>query len=193
MRSTVLPVVFAAVAAAPSAARAKPPLLFVSAEAGGEIVVVDPVKAQPVEHIKVGARPRGIKLSKDGRSLFVAVAGPAKAAPRPGLAPAPAPPAEQAPGLAVVDVTARKVTKRVATPAAPFAVFPSGERSTGRRRTCRTAPRTRSSPSTSARDRSSRRPESAPSPRASRSAPTARSSSSRRTAPMRSPRSTRRR
>ena len=84
MRSTVLFVASVAIVlAAPAAARAKP-LLFVSAEAGGDVVVVDPAKAQVVERIKVGARPRGLKLSRDGRHLFVAVAGPPKAAPPTG-------------------------------------------------------------------------------------------------------------
>lgn len=98
-------------------AHAKSPLLAVSAEAGGEIVIVDPANAQVVERIKVGARPRGLKLAKDKKRLLVALAGAPKAAPKPG-APAPAPSA----GLAVIDVPGRKVTKQIATPPAPFAV-----------------------------------------------------------------------
>lgn len=98
-------------------AHAKSPLLAVTAEAGGEVVLVDPAKAQVVERIKVGARPRGLKLAKDKKRLLVALAGAPKAAPKPG-APAPAPSA----GLAVIDVPGRKVTKQIATPPAPFAV-----------------------------------------------------------------------
>ena len=58
------------------------PLLIVSADAGGEVVFVDPVKAQVVERVKVGARPRGLKLAKNRKQLFVAVSGPAKSAAR---------------------------------------------------------------------------------------------------------------
>jgi YVTN family beta-propeller protein len=120
MRSRALfTVCVAAGLAASGAARAKP-LLLVSAEATGEVVIVDPVKPESVERVKVGPRPRGLKLSKDGKRLFVAVAGPARAAPRPGAAPAPA--GDDAPGLAVIDVATRKVAKRIATPPAPFAV-----------------------------------------------------------------------
>jgi YVTN family beta-propeller protein len=98
-------------AAAPvSIAYGTPPVLIVSAEASGEIVLVDPDKAKVIESIKVGPRPRGLKLSRDGRSLFVAVAGPPKPA-----APAGA-------GLAVIDVAAKKVSKHVATAPTPFGV-----------------------------------------------------------------------
>jgi YVTN family beta-propeller protein len=96
------------------------PLLIVSAEAGGEVVIVDAAKAEVVDRIKVGARPRGLKLSRDGRRLLVAVAGPPKAAPRPGAAPTAAP--TGTPGLAIIDVAGRKVTKQVATPPAPSGV-----------------------------------------------------------------------
>jgi YVTN family beta-propeller protein len=119
-RSTAVLVAFVVGVAASARAHAKPPLLAVSAEAGGEIVLVDPAKAQVVERIKVGARPRGLKLTKDKRQLLVALAGAPKTALKPG-SPAAAPPAGSA-GLVVVDVGARKVTKQVATPPSPFAV-----------------------------------------------------------------------
>jgi YVTN family beta-propeller protein len=116
MRSSALRNVFVlAAVAAPSLALAKP-LLLVTAETGGDVVVVDAAKAEVLERVKVGARPRGLKLSRDGKSLLVAVAGPPK-----GPAPKPAA-AEPAPGLAIVDVAARKVTKHVATAPGPFAV-----------------------------------------------------------------------
>jgi len=123
MRSSVVLIAcVAAGLAAPGAARAKP-LLLISTEASGEVVVVDPAKAQPVGSVKVGARARGLKLSKDGKRVFVAVAGPVKKNPAaPGPVPAPAPSADDAPGLVVVDVAARKVTKRVAIPPSPFGV-----------------------------------------------------------------------
>jgi YVTN family beta-propeller protein len=96
-------------------ARARP-LLAVSAEAGGDVVLIDPAKATIIERINVGARPRGVKLSKDGKRLLVAVAGAPKAAAKPGAA------AAQSAGLAIIDVAARKVAKHVTTPPSPFAV-----------------------------------------------------------------------
>ena len=109
--------------AAPAAARAKP-MLLVSAEASGEVVVVDPSTAKVVERVNVGARPRGLKLSPDGRQLFVAMAGAQKPPARAGTAPVPA-----GAGVAVVDVASRKVVKQIATPPGPFAVdlLPDGK------------------------------------------------------------------
>lgn len=106
--------------AAPDHARAKP-LLIVSAELGGEIVVVDAAKAQVTARIKVGPRPRGLKLTRDGRRALVALAGSAKVPPRPGAGLASKLLASDA-GLAVVDIAARKLTKQVVTAPAPFAV-----------------------------------------------------------------------
>jgi YVTN family beta-propeller protein len=112
MRPSAVGNIFVVVAAAvaPLVAHARP-LLIVSAEAGGDVVLIDPAKAQVLERVKVGARPRGLKLARDGKRLLVAVAGPAKpAAAQPG------------PGLAIVDVAGRKVTKHVATATGPFSV-----------------------------------------------------------------------
>src|SRR5215468_9750640 len=100
--------------AAPAGARAAKPLLIVSAEQGGEVVLVDPATAAVVGQIKVGARPRGLKLARDKRRVLVALAGPVKAAAKLGAPAAPAAPAPGGPGLAVVDIAARKVTKQVA-------------------------------------------------------------------------------
>jgi YVTN family beta-propeller protein len=111
----LLVVWLAATVAAPNDARAAP-LLFVSADAGGEVVVVDPAKAQVVDRIKVGPRPRGLKLARNRKQLFVALSGAPKSA-----APAPSAGAQTA-GLAVVDIAARKVTKVIATPPSPLAV-----------------------------------------------------------------------
>src|SRR6476620_2332548 len=119
MRSQAMLVACLAILLAPTVALAKPPMLFVSAEAGGEVVVIDPAKAQVVERIKVGPRPRDLDLSKDGKRVFVAVAGPQKAAPKPG--PPAAPPAAGA-GLTIIDVPGRKVEKQIATLPGAFGV-----------------------------------------------------------------------
>jgi len=115
----------AASLAAPAAARAKP-MLLISAEASGDVVLVDPAAAKLVARVHVGARPRGLKLSRDGRQLFVAMAGAPKA---PGRAGAPTPAALAGAGVAVIDVAGHKVTKQIATPPGPFAVdlLPDGK------------------------------------------------------------------
>jgi YVTN family beta-propeller protein len=109
--------------ATPAAARAKP-MLLISAEASGEVVLVDPSTRTVVERVNVGARPRGLKLSADGRQLFVAMAGAQKPPARAGAAPAPA-----GAGVAVIDLASRKVVKQISTPPAPFAVdvLPDGK------------------------------------------------------------------
>jgi YVTN family beta-propeller protein len=122
VRSRSLCIALLAAGLASAAGAHAKPLLAVSAEQGGDVVIIDPAKAQIVERIKVGARPRGLKLSRDKRKLLVAVAGPPKAAAKPGAPAAPAPAAAPSAGLAIIDVASRKVTAQVATPPAPFAV-----------------------------------------------------------------------
>jgi YVTN family beta-propeller protein len=118
MRSTTLLVAsLATVLLTPEAVRAKP-LLAVSAEAGGDVVLIDPATAVVVERIKVGARPRGLDVSRDGKRLAVALAGPAK----PAVGPTNTAAIDASPGLAIIDVGARKLGKQVATAPSPFAV-----------------------------------------------------------------------
>jgi len=110
--TTLLVVGLATVVIASGDAHAAP-LLIVSADVAGDVVVIDPVKAQIVERIKLGARPRGLKLARDRKQLFVALSGAPKSA---------SPAGAQSGGLAVVDIATRKVTKVVATPSSPLAV-----------------------------------------------------------------------
>ena len=49
------------------------PLVFVSNERGGTISVIDGAKDKIVDTIIVGGRPRGVRLSADGKRLYVAV------------------------------------------------------------------------------------------------------------------------
>ena len=51
------------------------PRLYVSDETGGSVVVIDPAAGKVVERIAVGKRPRGIRLSRDGKELLVALSG----------------------------------------------------------------------------------------------------------------------
>lgn len=90
--------------------------LLVSAELGGEVVVVDPERAQVVERIAVGKRPRGLKLSPDGRTLYVALSGSPISPP--GVDESTLPPADRsADGIGVVDLETRQLVK----------VLPSGQ------------------------------------------------------------------
>jgi DNA-binding beta-propeller fold protein YncE len=82
-------------------AQAAPARLFVSAEDGNEVVVLE--ADQVVGRIPVGKRPRGVRLSRDGRSLFVALSGSPKVPP--GGDEANLPPADRsADGIGLVDV-----------------------------------------------------------------------------------------
>ena len=64
-------------ASAPASAPRRPagPRLYVSDETGGIVVVIDPESGQIVERIAVGKRPRGLRISRDGRQLLVALSG----------------------------------------------------------------------------------------------------------------------
>jgi len=108
-------VIASAASAAPPPAE---PVVLVTAEETGQVAVVDPAKGEVTATIKVGARPRGLRLSHDGRRLFVAVGGPPKAA---SGAPAPSGEADAA-GLAIVDVAGRKLMRKLRAGVAPFDV-----------------------------------------------------------------------
>ncbi len=73
------------------------PLVYVSDEEGGSIAVVDPARAAVVASIPVGKRPRGVKLSRDGRLLYVALSGSPRGGP--GIDESQLPPADRAAGL----------------------------------------------------------------------------------------------
>ncbi|MES1165981.1 MAG: beta-propeller fold lactonase family protein [Verrucomicrobiota bacterium] len=84
--------------------------VFVSAEEGGDVVVVDPDRGEVVARIPVGKRPRGLKLSRDGKLLYVALSGSPKAGP--GVDESKLPPADRAAdGVGVVDLATRKLLR----------------------------------------------------------------------------------
>jgi YVTN family beta-propeller protein len=65
-------------APAPTTAPVPPPVagrVFVTNENGGDISVVDVATQKVVATIPVGKRPRGIRLSRDGSHVFVALSG----------------------------------------------------------------------------------------------------------------------
>src|SRR6516165_7508921 len=98
--------------ARPSAVRAAE--LYVSGEESGEIVVVDTDKGEVTARIPVGKRPRGIKLSRDGKLLYVALSGSPRGGP--GVDESKLPPADRsADGIGVVDLKARKLLRTIAS------------------------------------------------------------------------------
>jgi PQQ-dependent catabolism-associated beta-propeller protein len=86
------------------------PLVYVSLEEGNEVVAVDPATAAIAARIPVGKRPRGLKLSPDGKLLYVALSGSPRAAP--GVDESKLPPADRAAdGVGVVDLRTHKLVR----------------------------------------------------------------------------------
>ncbi|HEY0467923.1 MAG TPA: hypothetical protein VGC79_27175, partial [Polyangiaceae bacterium] len=87
-----------------------PKLVYVSAEGSGEIIVVDPEFASVLARIPVGKRPRGLKVSRDGRYLYVALSGSPRGGPN--VDESTLPPADRtADGIGVVDIVERKLVR----------------------------------------------------------------------------------
>jgi YVTN family beta-propeller protein len=92
------------------AAQAAPERLYVSAEDGGDIVVVDPAAGSVVGRIPVGKRPRGMKLSPDGKTLYVALSGSPRGGP--GVDESKLPPGDRtADGVGAVDLASGKLVR----------------------------------------------------------------------------------
>jgi PQQ-dependent catabolism-associated beta-propeller protein len=133
VRSACLPVVAVATAlfSGCGSCRSAPPpipLVYVSDEDGGEVLVVDPATASVVAHIPVGKRPRALKVSHDGKRLFVALSGSPRGGS--GVDEAHLPPADRAAdGVGVVDLTTRKLVSTLPSGRDPesFDLSPDGE------------------------------------------------------------------
>jgi PQQ-dependent catabolism-associated beta-propeller protein len=104
---------------------------YVSNEDGHTVSVVDTERAAVIATIAVGKRPRGLKLTRDGSKLFVALSGLPKCPP--------SVPDEQcaklerdlkADGVAVIDTATNKVIKVLQAGSDPeqFALSPDGKR-----------------------------------------------------------------
>ena len=103
--------------------------LFVSNEASGDVSVIDVLARQVVQTIAVGKRPRGIRVSPDGRTVFVALSG-SPAAP-PGIDESTLPPADKRhDGIGVIDVAAGRLVRTLPGGSDPeqFAVSADGSR-----------------------------------------------------------------
>jgi len=91
-----------------------PKLVYVSAEDSGEIVVLAPESAAIRARIPVGKRPRGLKLSQDGKLLFVALSGSPRGGPNVDESQLP-PPDRAADGIGVVDLGSKKLLRTLAS------------------------------------------------------------------------------
>jgi PQQ-dependent catabolism-associated beta-propeller protein len=116
----------AAASSHPASARA-----YVSNEDGESVSVLDTQSTSNIATIDVGKRPRGLKLSRDGSRLFVAVSGLPKCPPTvPDEECAKLERDMKADGIAIVDTAARKVIKVLAAGSDPeqFAMSNDGKR-----------------------------------------------------------------
>jgi YVTN family beta-propeller protein len=112
---------------APSSA--ENPRVYVSNEMDGTVSVVDPVERRVLSTIQVGKRPRGIRASSDGRSVFVALSGSPMAGPGVDESKLP-PPERQHDGIGVIDVKSARLTRVLngGTDPEQFAISADGTR-----------------------------------------------------------------
>ena len=105
----------AASAARPAKPPAHRPILYISNERGGDVVALDARSGELLARIPVGKRPRGLRLSPDGKRLYVALSGSPIAGP--GVDESSLPPADKrADGIGVIDLATHRLLK----------TFPSG-------------------------------------------------------------------
>jgi YVTN family beta-propeller protein len=90
------------------------PRVYISNEDSNNISVIDSATDEVTGTIFVGKRPRGIRLSPDGKTLFVALSGSPKEPPGARDAGrAPPPPDRAADGIALVDVATEKLVRTI--------------------------------------------------------------------------------
>jgi YVTN family beta-propeller protein len=112
---------------APALAGAAPVEVWVSDEQGGAVVRVDADHGTVNARVAVGPRPRGLRLSRNGSTLFVATTG--SPAVKPGTRPEAVPPKDpNGDGIAVVDTRTEKLLRRLPGGSDPetFDVSPDG-------------------------------------------------------------------
>jgi YVTN family beta-propeller protein len=101
--------------------------IFVSNERSGDVTVIDGTSDAVVATFAVGKRPRGIHATPDGKRIFVTLSGSPRMAP--GVDTERAPADKAADGLAVIDVSARKLVDRwhVGSDPEQFAISKDGK------------------------------------------------------------------
>lgn len=109
-------------------AKPSPPVrVYVSNERGGTVSVIDPATNQVVATIPVGKRPRGIHVSRDGKTVYVALSGSPIGGPN--VKDEDLPPADKkADGIAVVDVATGRFVQKLNSGSDPesFDLSPDG-------------------------------------------------------------------
>jgi YVTN family beta-propeller protein len=102
----------AAAAGQTAAPAGKPLLAYVTNEDSQDLTVIDTRTDTVVATIPVGTRPRGVRVSPDGRTIFVALSGSPKCPPTMPDAECEKLKADKSKdGVAVVDAAARKVSR----------------------------------------------------------------------------------
>ena len=87
-------------------------LAYVTNEGSGELTILDTSTDSAVGTIPVGTRPRGIRLSEDGRTVFVALSGSPRCPPTMPDEECEKLKADKTKdGIGVIDVASRRVTK----------------------------------------------------------------------------------
>jgi YVTN family beta-propeller protein len=103
--------------------------LYVSNERSDDMTVIDGATRQVVRTLAVGKRPRGIHVSPDGKSVFVAVSGSPRMGPGADAERGRKPAADKtADGIARVDLASSRVSQKVFVGSDPeqFALSPDG-------------------------------------------------------------------
>lgn len=93
-----------------AAADAPPHFIYVTHEASGDLGIIDGARRELVATVPVGKRPRGARLSQQGRFLYVALSGSPIAGPGADPSTLPAPD-KSADGIAIVDLRERKLLR----------------------------------------------------------------------------------
>jgi YVTN family beta-propeller protein len=108
--------------------RNPPGLLYVSDEEGGVVLAINPSAATIVTRIPVGKRPRGLKLSRDGKWLYVALSGSPRGGPGVDEAHLP-PPDRSSDGIGVVDLATNRLVETLPSGQDPesFDLSPDGK------------------------------------------------------------------
>jgi YVTN family beta-propeller protein len=104
------------------------PRIYVSDETGRDVVVIDPEAGQVVGRIEVGKRPRGVRLTRDGKQLLIALSGSPIGGP--GVDESKLPPADRAAdGIGVVDIASGKLVNKFNSGQDPesFDISPDGK------------------------------------------------------------------
>src|SRR5207245_2643490 len=89
------------------------PRLYVTNERAGELSIIDPGSRRVLATVRLGKRPRGIRVSPDGTTLYVALSGSPLAPPGADEKSLP-PPDRSADGIGVVDARALELVRVMA-------------------------------------------------------------------------------